>query len=152
MARVTSHHKEREKEIKMARRVILSDDFTGEEAEDVSTITYSFENKYYEIDLSEKSATAFEKLLAKHVAVSREITPAVAIGRFKESADSTLTAMREWARANGFEVGDRGRISDEIRVKYEQAVSDLMKSQGNSPTGNVTTSNEAGNASAPTNA
>jgi len=132
----------------MARRVILSDDFTGEESEDVSTVTYSFENKYYEIDLSEKSAAAFEKLLAKHIEKSREITAANAISRFRENEDSELKAMREWARANGYDVGDRGRLSDEIKTKYHQAVSELMASKGASATGNVTSSNEAGNATA----
>ena len=36
------------------------------------------------------------------------------------SESPTPSALREWARANGWEVGDRGRISQEIREAYAE--------------------------------
>lgn len=131
----------------MARRVILSDDLTGNESEDVETITYMVQGVFYEIDLSEKSWETMDKALARFIKNSREITRAAAITRFTQAGDSDNEKLREWARSAGYEIGERGRISEEIRQAYAKHVESEMDSKGDSPTGNDTTSNEAGNSS-----
>lgn len=37
------------------------------------------------------------------------------------SSGGDIGAIREWARSNGFKVGDKGRISAEVRDAYEAA-------------------------------
>lgn len=127
----------------MARRVILSDDLTGEESEDVETVVYSLQNTFFEIDLSEASWKKLDSALARFIKVSREVTRAQAIQRFAASTDSENDKMRAWARENGMEVGDRGRISDEIKAAYAAFVEKEIDKSNNSPTGKVTESNDS---------
>ena len=44
-------------------------------------------------------------------------------GRVAAKADkrTDLAAVREWARQNGHQVSDRGRISAEIQAAYDKA-------------------------------
>lgn len=141
MERVTPY-RGLETEKKMARRVILSDDLTGEESEDVETVTYSLQNTFYEIDLSEASWKKLDSALARFIKVSREVTRAQAISRFAAAGDSENDKVRAWAKDNGFEVGDRGRLSDEIKAAYANFVQGEIDKSNNSPTGKVTESND----------
>jgi hypothetical protein len=125
----------------MARRVILADDLTNVESEDVETITYMVQGVFYEIDLSEDSWKKMDSALARFIKNSREITRAAAITRFTQTSDSENEKIREWARSQGYEVGERGRISEEIRQGYQKHVESEMDSQGETPTGKVTESN-----------
>lgn len=134
----------------MARRVILSDDLTGEESEDVETVVYSLQNTFFEIDLSEASWKKLDSALARFIKVSREVTRAQAIQRFAASTDSENDKMRAWARENGMEVGDRGRISDEIKAAYAAFVEKEIDKSNNSPTGKVTESNDNSESTEPT--
>jgi len=128
----------------MARRVILSDDLTGNESEDVETVVYSLQNTFYEIDLSEESWKKLDSALARFIKVSREVTRAQAIQRFASATDSENDKIRTWAKDQGFEVGDRGRLSDEIKAAYANFVEAEINSSNNSPTGKVTESNASG--------
>ena len=112
----------------MARRVetivTLTDDLDGSKAD--RTIAFAFEGTTYEIDLSKKNATAFEKVLAPYVSAARKAPRAASRGRRSggsaaRSDKNELAAIREWARANGHDVADRGRISAEIREAYAAA-------------------------------
>ena len=37
------------------------------------------------------------------------------------SSNSDTTAVREWAKANGYKVGDKGRIAADVRAAYAVA-------------------------------
>lgn len=128
----------------MARRVILSDDLTGLESEDVETVTYGISGTFYEIDLSEVSWKKMEKALTPFIKASREITRADAIRRMAAPSDSVSDTenIRAWARENGFEVGDRGRLSEEIRAAYAKYVESEMDKKNDGQTGADTRSNE----------
>lgn len=109
----------------MAQRtvVILEDDIDGGEATD--TVTFGLDGVTYEIDLNDKNAADLRAALAPWVGHGRRVSragravPAARGARRRGSSDATV--MREWARANGFTVSDRGRISAEIRAAYEAA-------------------------------
>ncbi|MGL5829953.1 MAG: histone-like nucleoid-structuring protein Lsr2, partial [Angustibacter sp.] len=98
----------------MAKReiTILTDDLDGKESEDIETVTFGFEGASYEIDLSKKNRDAMAKALTPYLDVARRAGSSTRrLGGAKTKTDKEqLKAIREWARANGHEVSDRGRI------------------------------------------
>ncbi|WP_214405977.1 histone-like nucleoid-structuring protein Lsr2 [Pseudonocardia lacus] len=105
----------------------LVDDIDGSEA--VETVRFALEGRQYEIDLSEDNATRLRESLAAFVSSARRAggsgsrtarSTASGTPRRSSSADREHgAAVREWARANGFEVSDRGRIAADILKAYE---------------------------------
>ena len=107
----------------MARRVILSDDLTGNESEDVVTRVYAHNGAFLEIDLSNESWAKFEKALKPFLEKSRPISRLTFSANFvapdgTAPAESEIGQIREWARAKGMEVGEKGRLSKEIIDAY----------------------------------
>jgi hypothetical protein len=102
-------------------QVILLDDLDGGEADE--TINFGLDGASYEIDLSKKNAAKLRDLLAPYVATARKAGSKRARGRARSaSGRSSVTdtaAVREWARAQGLKVSDRGRIPADILEKYE---------------------------------
>jgi len=112
----------------MAQRVEvkLIDDIDGGDA--AETVTFSLDGISYEIDLSEKNATKLRDDLASWTAHARRSgTGGRSASRRRAAAPSgaakrtDLSAVREWARANGHQVSDRGRISAEVQSAYDKA-------------------------------
>lgn len=107
----------------MAQRVIttLEDDLDGSEASE--TIVFALDGKTYEIDLNDSHAAELREKLAPYLGAARKTSGGrVAvrrIGSAKPAADSG--AIRTWARENGYEVNDRGRVPAPIREAYEKA-------------------------------
>ena len=103
-------------------QVLLTDDLDGSDAE--QTVKFGWLGAQYEIDLNEKNYTAFEKAIGKYVAVARKTgggARARGTGKRAASAPTDLAAVRNWARANGYEVSDRGRVSSTILQAYQAA-------------------------------
>ena len=107
----------------MAQKVniVLVDDIDGSEA--TETISFGLDGTSYEIDLSDKNAAALRDALAPYVGHGRKVGGAARRGR-----RSSVTALgpsskeiRDWARSNGYEVSDRGRVSAEIRQAFDAA-------------------------------
>jgi len=111
----------------MAQRVqtLLIDDLDGGEAE--GTVRFGLDGAEYEIDLSAGHAEALRKALAPYVSAARRAPGAAArrpgqSGRRAESAGAPdPTAVREWARSQGIEVKERGRVPAELVVKFQAA-------------------------------
>jgi len=116
----------------MARKVqvILSDDLDDSIPAD-ETVTFSLDGTTYEIDLSEKNAQEMRDVFGKYVEAARKVT-----GRGQRSTGGTRAkatggggrmdreqagAIRDWARKNGHEVSDRGRIPASVVEAYESA-------------------------------
>jgi hypothetical protein len=119
----------------MARRVILSDDLTGDELEDVETHVFMIDNVFYEVDFGKKSMETFEKAMGRFIKVARETRRITATAK-GEATDAEK--RRQWAKANGFEVSERGRLSEEINAAYEKAHSNGTN-QDNSDTSSEST-------------
>jgi hypothetical protein len=110
----------------MAQRVniVLEDDLDGSPADE--TVTFALDGATYEIDLSAQNAAGLRDALAPYVGHARRAggrrssTKAPASrpgsGGKKDTAD-----VREWARANGHKVSERGRISAEVQAAYDKA-------------------------------
>ncbi|MFD8548721.1 Lsr2 family protein [Streptomyces sp. NPDC059649] len=104
-------------------QVLLVDDLDGGEAHE--TVTFALDGKAYEIDLSDGNAEKLRESLAEFVKAGRR-TGGRSGGRGKArtaaSAGSQDTAkIRAWAKENGYNVNDRGRVPAEIREAFEKA-------------------------------
>ena len=104
----------------MARqiRVFLTDDIDGGEA--ASTVEFSLGGASYSIDLSEANQAKLQDALAPFIA------NATRTGRTRKATARTprgggSSEVRSWARANGFEVSDRGRVPATILQAYNAA-------------------------------
>lgn len=112
----------------MARKQItqLIDDIDGTVLSDGEgkQITFSIEGRAYEIDLSNSNADEFYEALAPYVSVARSISANSSARRSRPTrakSDTDLGAVREWARANGHKVNDRGRVPASVLDAYRAA-------------------------------
>ncbi len=114
----------------MARKVqtLLIDDIDGSEAE--FTVRFGLDGADYEIDLNAEHAGALRQLLAQYVSAARQNkTPAKRPsnsassggGRRSRTDGVSIAEVRDWAKAQGVEVKDRGRIPAELVVKFKAA-------------------------------
>lgn len=111
----------------MAQRttVVLTDDIDGSEASE--TVQFGLEGVAYEIDLSASNADRLRREVSLYVEHARRVSGrrsgtgagAAAVKNTGDGVDNT--AVRAWARANGIEVSDRGRIKSEIVQQYQDA-------------------------------
>ncbi|MFJ8040678.1 Lsr2 family protein [Kitasatospora sp. NPDC096147] len=112
----------------MAQRVqvILEDDLDGGSADE--TVTFALDGVAYEIDLKSANADKLRGLLAPYVDKGRKQSGRLAGGRrtggrsaARPAAGAPDTAkIRAWAKENGHEVNDRGRVPSVVRDAYER--------------------------------
>jgi hypothetical protein len=109
-------------------QVILVDDVDGGEA--AETVAFALDGVSYEIDLSDDNAGELRDSLAKWIGHARRtggrstVRSRSTSGRARGSASGAkpdLSAVRTWARENGFSVSDRGRVSSEVLAAYDSA-------------------------------
>ena len=108
----------------MAQRVnvVLVDDLDGSDA--VETVTFGLDGTSYEIDLSKRNAAKLRSALEPYIANGRKVTASRrgrGRGRAAKSGGPSAAEIRNWARENGWEVSDRGRVPAEVREAYEAA-------------------------------
>ena len=104
-------------------QVILVDDIEGGEAEE--TVSFGLDGVAYEIDLSGKNANSLRDALSPYVEVARRVggrSSGRARGGRSSRGNAARTAhIRAWAKEQGLEVSERGRIPSSIIERYEQA-------------------------------
>ena len=104
-------------------QVLLVDDLDGGEAE--GTVRFGLDGVDYEIDLSAEHAEALRRALAPFIDAARRGPGAGRQqGRGRQRAGASgldTTEVREWARAQGVEVKDRGRIPAEVVARFKTA-------------------------------
>ena len=107
----------------MAQKVhiVLEDDLDGSEA--TETVSFALDGTSYEIDLNADNAAKLRDALAVYIGHGRKVTGGGRRGARRVAAAGGASAkdVREWARANGYDVPDRGRIPAEVRSAYEAA-------------------------------
>ena len=110
----------------MAKQTTISitDDLDG--SANAKEISFSLNGRTWIIDLSAKNRAALEKALKPYIAKateqSRRNRRAKAVRSSARSKTRTdLSAVRDWAKANGHKVSDRGRISVEVQAAYDAA-------------------------------
>jgi hypothetical protein len=118
----------------MAQKTIVTlvDDLTGEVAENISTVEFALDGKTYELDLTENNSAKLHDALSQYVNAARKLG-----GRRRSGAHpgraikttvrapgynrETLKSIREWAKKNGHNVSDRGRLPTEVVQAWETA-------------------------------
>lgn len=115
----------------MARKVVISviDDLDKQSAA-VETVSFGIDGVMYEIDLSEANAGNLRAAVDKWTPFARRVGRSRrGSGRGKNTqrargGQDSPTQIREWARRNGHEISQRGRIPAEIVNAYNEAKSE----------------------------
>jgi hypothetical protein len=107
----------------MAQRIqtLFVDDIDGSEAE--GTVRFGLDSTEYEIDLSVAHSEELHKALAPYAAHARKVggTRRAARGARRNSSAIDTHKVREWARKQGIEIKERGRVPANIVEKYRDA-------------------------------
>ena len=90
-------------------QVVLVDDIDGSAASE--TVSFSLDGTSYEVDLSDKNAADLREALA----------PWISAGRRTATRKESASTIRAWAKDNGVDVPERGRIPAKVREAYEAA-------------------------------
>ena len=124
----------------MARQVTLTliDDIDGSQA--AETVSFGVDGRRYVIDLSAAHAMQLREALAAYVAAARRGSGRTSPRRPPTPAPSRsagnreqIAAIRQWARANGQPVSDRGRISRTVLDAYENRDSTPVPAETDAP-------------------
>ena len=109
----------------MAQKIqtLFIDDLDGSEAD--STVRFGLDGTDYEIDLNAEHAQALRDALARYVHAARRAGDGArrpARGARRASAGSAdNTEVRAWAKAQGIDVKDRGRVPAALVIKFKAA-------------------------------
>jgi hypothetical protein len=109
------------KEGMMAQRVetTLIDDLDGSEASE--TVAFAVDGSAYEIDLSKSNAAAMRRAFGPYVEHARRAGRSSRAPRRTGRNRHHSAAVREWAKAQGLKVSERGRIPADVVAQYEAA-------------------------------
>jgi hypothetical protein len=108
-------------------QVLLFCDLHDGEAAAAETVRFSLNGKAYEIDVCDQHAAALRDAFAPFVGSARRVGsraagPAASHGggRRRGSASAGRAGeIRDWARAQGIAVSERGRIPADVAAKYD---------------------------------
>jgi hypothetical protein len=88
------------------------------------TVSFAFEGKTYEIDLTDKNTDKLRKALAPFIDAGRPVSGSTAPARSsrrRSGGNADLAAVRSWAKSNGFQVSERGRVPKNVMDAYAAA-------------------------------
>src|SRR5260370_41589108 len=103
-------------------QTLFVDDLDGSDAE--GTVRFGLGGTEYEIDLNAEHARQLRDALARFVGAARKAGGArrpARGGRRGPASGLNSTEVREWAKAQGIEVKDRGRVPAELVIKFRAA-------------------------------
>lgn len=115
----------------MAQRVVmqLEDDIDGTPIEDGDgeTVRFALDGTSYEIDLTAENAAALRGAVERYVAAARKVPGARSgsnrgrrtSGAASKNSGASPREVREWARSNGYEVPDRGRVPKAVQDAFD---------------------------------
>lgn len=110
--------------------VTLVDDTDGTESDDVGTVAFSYEGADYEIDLTPENKAIFDDRVEMFIEKGRRVGSSRGRVRGRGTGspngyvrrDRKQTGdIRAWAKQQGHEVSERGRIPVAIQAEYEAA-------------------------------
>ena len=109
----------------MGQKITIVDDIDGT-TDAVGDLTFFVDGQEYSVDLNEEHMEYYKGLIAQHRAelleladygrpLRRQAPVSAPRGRTKDQLDE----IRTWARANGHQVKDMGRIPEKVIDAYE---------------------------------
>jgi hypothetical protein len=107
----------------MAQKIqtLFIDDIDGGEAD--GTVRFALDGAEYEIDLSSKHDEELRSALRGYIDHARKVSgPARKAGPGRKPSAVNTVAVRSWARENGYDIKDRGRVPADLVAKYQVAV------------------------------
>jgi hypothetical protein len=114
----------------MAQRVqvLLVCDLHEGDVEGTETITFGLDGSAYEIDVCDVHGKELRDAYAPFVGAGRRAgrTPGggqrgAGRGRRSRGDGNRVAEVREWARSNGHQVSERGRIASTVQEAYDAA-------------------------------
>lgn len=109
----------------MAQQIqtLFVDDIDGTEAE--GTVRFGLDGTEYEIDLNAVHSSELRKSLERYITSARKAggTRRSVRGSSRKAAGTGIdtTAIRAWAKGQGIEIKDRGRVPADIVAQYRGA-------------------------------
>ena len=109
----------------MAQKIqtLFVDDIDGSEAE--GTVRFALDGTEYEIDLNAAHGNELRKSLETYITNARKASGARrsvrGSGRKAAGSGTDTTAIRAWAKGQGIEIKDRGRVPADIVARYRGA-------------------------------
>jgi hypothetical protein len=107
-------------------QTLFIDDIDGGAAE--GTVRFALDGTEYEIDLNAEHSEELRSAIGRYVTHARKVGGGArragrAAGRTSRGAGSSLntTEIRNWAREQGFDIKDRGRVPADLVAKYQAA-------------------------------
>ena len=103
-------------------QVVLVDDLDGTTADE--TVTFSLDGVSYEIDLTHDNAAHLRDLLAPYAGHGRRVgggRRSSSTRRARSTGPGSPAEIRGWAKGQGIEVNERGRISADLKAKFDAA-------------------------------
>jgi hypothetical protein len=109
----------------MAQKIqtLFIDDIDGGEAE--GTVRFALDGSEYEIDLNAEHSDELRSALGKYISHARKVSAAATRrgtargGRRARTVDTG--AVRTWAREQGIDIKERGRVPADVVAKYQAA-------------------------------
>lgn len=117
----------------MARRIVhqLVDDLDGTllEIGEGETVLFSLDGIAYEIDLTTENAAALRDAIAPYASAARSVgssrrsssSNGSSGSKRRRTGQQDYSAIREWAKQNGHQVSERGRVPASVLEAYEAA-------------------------------
>ncbi|MEV5776839.1 Lsr2 family protein [Streptomyces antimycoticus] len=117
----------------MVQKVVTTyvDDLTGEESEEIGTHTVLIDGAGVELDLSSRSYDQLLEALSPYLNAkgARRVRGSITNGSAARGKRQPATPsgrqdtaeIRAWARENGYEVNNRGRVPATVREAYAKA-------------------------------
>ena len=100
-------------------QIFYTDDIDGTEAQ--GTVRFGYDGTDYEIDLSKKNADKLAKALAPFLEAGHRVSARGAGRAVRRAPRHNQLNIREWARAQGINISDRGRIPADVIAQYQAA-------------------------------
>jgi hypothetical protein len=114
----------------MARRIVhqLVDDLDGTllEVGEGETVLFSLDGSAYEIDLTDENAAALREAFGRYIDAARPISRGTASTtasprKRRRTGQQDYSAIRAWAKENGYQVSERGRVPANVLEAYDAA-------------------------------
>jgi Lsr2 len=104
-------------------QTVFIDDLDGSDAD--GTVRFGLDGTEYEIDLNAGHAQALWDALALYIRAARQASAAARRpargGRRAPGNGLSAIEVREWAKTQGIEVKDRGRVSADLAARFKAA-------------------------------